>query len=106
MKNENNEDYLVCSLLDRDLNQSWESLKLRGQISSYYKLDSIDSDSSVPSSPTKKAPIVQENKKKQVHKYLYLFSLRAIFKISFFFFQVKWVDFEGFSELATVCGAN
>ena len=66
MKNENNEDYLVCSLLDRDLNQSWESLKLRGQISSYYKLESIDSSSSVPSSPTKKIPVVQEKKKKEV----------------------------------------
>ena len=76
MKNENNEDYLVCSLLDRDLNQSWESLKLRGQISSYYKLDSIDSDSSVPSSPTKKAPIVQENKKKQVLTFLTTRSFR------------------------------
>ena len=84
MKNENNEDYLVCSLLDRDLNQSWESLKLRGQISSYYKLDSIDSDSSVPSSPTKKAPIVQENKKKQVLTYIFLFFFRFVFKLSFF----------------------
>ena len=66
MKNENNEDCLVCSLLDRDLNQSWESLKLRGQISSYYRLDSIDSVSTVPTSPVKKAPVVQEIKKKQV----------------------------------------
>ena len=79
MKNENNEDYLVCSLLDRDLNQSWESLKLRGQISSYYNLDSIDSDSSVPSSPTKKAPIVQENKKKQVHMFSFFDRAVTIF---------------------------
>ena len=102
MKNENNEDYLVCSLLHRDLNQSWESLKLRGQISSYYKLDSIDSSSSEPSSPTKKSPIVQENKKKQVHMFSFLIEPLLFF----FLLQVKWVDFEGISELATVCGAN